>query len=150
MYTRPPMPGDGGSLWDELMGFIGEPDTTPTVDEPVAFRVGTVNPDDSYSPRDRDEVVEDHYQHELEQFRQQAEVRHAEMERQRQSRYTLRSLGFVFTDEGASVWEEMGGVVEYDQQPAPEVMFDPPPFNPAFIDQQFYPYGRVVLGLPDV
>lgn len=128
MYARGLVPGDGGSLWEELMGFVGEPSVdTPMQEEPQGYRVGTINPDDSYVPRDRDEIQEDHYERQLDQFRQEAEVRHQEMERQRQSRYTLRSLGFVFTDEGTSAFEEMGGVVKYDDTPPPEHMFDPPP-----------------------
>ena len=73
MYTRPLVPGDGGALWEELMGFIGEPDATPTDEEPAAYRVGTVNADDTYTPRDRDDIVEEHYERELEEFRKEAE-----------------------------------------------------------------------------
>lgn len=142
----PGVPGDGGSLWDELMGFVGEPtEDTPSVEEPVAYKVGTLNPDDTYTPRDREEVKQDHYDRELEQFRKEAEEQHLEYEAQRQSRYTLRSHGFVFTDEGASLSEEIGFTVEYDETPAPERMFDPVPPRPgAFIPPYF------IYGLPDV
>lgn len=130
MYTRVLVPGDGGSLWDELMGLVGEPiQDTPAVEEPVGYKVGNVNDDGTYQPRDREEIERDHYKRELDEFRRIAEAGREAAVSQLQSRYTLRSMGFVFTDEGTSAWEEMGGVVKYDEQLAPERMFDPLPHN---------------------
>lgn len=142
----PGVPGDGGSLWEELMGFVGEPtEDTPTVDEPVAYRVGTLNPDDTYTPRDREDVQDDARNHELEQYRKEAEAQRLEYEAQRQSRYTLRSHGFVFTDEGASLSEEIGFEVQYDEQPAPERMFDLVPPRPGAFIPPYFIYGRPEL-----
>lgn len=107
---------------------------TPVCDEPQGYRVGTVGDDGSYEPRDRDDIQDEAWQRERAELVAKRELAMAEMEKQRQSRYTLRSLGFVFTDEGASAFEEMGGVVKYDNEPAPEHIFDPPPIGNDALD----------------
>jgi hypothetical protein len=119
MYAACLVPDVGGSLWDELMGFIDPSDDSPIDDEPQAIKVGAVDNDGVFYSRDPSLIQLDQCQKQLDNLIAAREQQRAAMEQQYQSRHTLRSLGFVFTDErcSGSIFEAMGGVIRENDPP---------------------------------
>lgn len=58
MYACP-MPDPDGALWEELMGFVGDPSSDEPTDEPTGVKVGRLNDDGSYDQRTRADIIQD-------------------------------------------------------------------------------------------
>ena len=103
MYTRS-MLGDGGSLFDELAGFI-DPQPEPIADEPTGVVVGHLSDDGNYTPREEQAIHDDH-------FRKALSTLMAEERQQLIARTSLKSMGFeIVEDSQVTIFEELGGII---------------------------------------
>lgn len=127
------MPVGEGSLWDELMGFVGEPTEPEPVVESQSIKAGRMNDDGSYEPlyssltrrpgqTDPKDLfgpptsitkakLDDLFNQQYNGYMQSTESDILQSD----ARAVLKEVGFVIIEEGGtSMFDAMGGTVQLD------------------------------------